>query len=224
MTISTTVYVTDTDIGLVPTIRSLEGVDIGVVPDASTAPNQNGYWFWISATDFEAVEEALAEDHTVESFTPVWSDGDRRTYRIRYSDESKLISSAIVERDGLMLESRSENEGWLVELQFPDHATLYDLYEHATANGITFDVLEINQQQSNHTHNGLELTESQSEALVAAYEHGYYDEPRDTSLEELGAVLGISPTAVSGRLRRASAQLVARSLGYDDGEQGRHKK
>jgi len=223
MAISTTVYVSDTDIGLVPTIQSLEDAEIAVVPDASTAPNQSGYWFQIRATDFETVEDALAEDHTVESFTPVWTEGNSRTYRIRYSDESKLISSAVVERDGLMLESKSADDGWLVELQFPDHATLYDLYEHASANDITFEVLEINQQHTEHTHNGLELTESQMEALVAAYEHGYYDEPRETSLEELGTVLGISPTAVSGRLRRASAQLVARSLGYEEGEPQRQE-
>ena len=217
MTISTRVYVEHPDIGLTPTIKSLHDAEIGVVPDAATAPNQNVYCFWIQASDFEAVDAALAADHTVAEFTRVWGDSTQQTYRIEYSDESKLISSAIVERGGLMLESKSESNGWLVRLQFPDHTTLYDLYEYATDGGITFEVLEIHQRESENDHTG-GLTESQTEALVAAYEHGYYDEPRNTSLEELGEVLDISPTAVSGRLMRASARLVEASLGYDEQE------
>jgi predicted DNA binding protein len=59
---------------------------------------------------------------------------------------------------------------------------------------------------------GLDLTESQITALVSAYEHGYYDEPRQTDLAELGSVLSISETAVSGRLRRASGRLIAETL------------
>lgn len=216
MTISTTVYVEHTDLGLVPTLRSLNDVEIRVLPEASTDPDQEGYWFWIEAGDFDLVEEALAADHTVSAFTRLWGNGNRGTYRIQYSEQSKLISPAILERDGLMLESKSEGDGWCVRLQFPDHDRLYDLYEYATAEGITLDVHEVHQQEVTQNHRGLELTASQVEALMAAYEHGYYDEPRDTSLEELGAVLGISPTAVGGRLRRASARLVEECLGDGD--------
>lgn len=211
MTISTTVYVEHADLGLAPTIRSLEDARIRVLPEASTDPTQEGYWFWITASDFDAVERTLSADHTVAAFSRLWGSGRRQTYRIRYSERAKLISPAILERDGLMLESKSEREGWLVRLQFPDHGRLYDLYEYATDEGLSVDVREV-YQDAFERHRELELTESQVEALMAAYEHGYYDEPREISLEELGALLGISPTAVGGRLRRASARLVEQCL------------
>jgi len=46
----------------------------------------------------------------------------------------------------------------------------------------------------------------------AALERGYVEEPRDITLEELADEVGPSPTAVSGRMRRAEAKLIARTL------------
>ena len=214
MTISTSVYIEHPDIGLGYTIRTLPEVTIGVIPDAGTDPEHNVYFFWIEARDFDAVEATLTEDRTVADFARVAELGDRNTYRIQYSDRAKLISPAITELDGIMLESRSRLSGWVVRLLLPDHGTLYHLKEHADEKGIQFEVREIHQTVLTEDHFEFTLTESQTEALVSAYEHGYYDEPRETSLEELGAVLGISRTAVSGRLRRASGELIAQSLGY----------
>jgi predicted DNA binding protein len=57
-----------------------------------------------------------------------------------------------------------------------------------------------------------DLTDAQREALLAALEHGYYDQPRRISLEELGELLEISPQAVGGRLRRGTANLIQTNL------------
>ena len=214
--ISTTVYIEHPDIGLGHTVRTLPEVDIGVIPDAGTDPEHNVYFFWVEAHDFDAVEGVLSEDRTVAEFARISEMAARYTYRIEYSDRAKLISPAITELDGIMLESESQSAGWLVRLLLPDHGTLYHLNEYADERGIEFEVREIHQSDLAEDHFEFALTESQTEALVSAYEHGYYDEPRETSLEELGTVLGISRTAVSGRLRRASGQLVAQSLGYTD--------
>lgn len=217
MTISTTVYVTHPDLGLVPTVRSLNEGDIGVVPNAGTDPEHNVYFFWIEAPDFDAVEAALERDHTVSQYTMVSVTPDRRTYRIAYSDQARLVSPLITEMDGLMLDSRSRAEGWIVELRLPDHHALYRLGERVDDDDIQFDVLEIHQAEPD-DESEVPLTEPQIEALVSAYEHGYYDEPRETSLEELGSMLGLSRTAVSGRLRRASSQLIEEHLDNDDSD------
>jgi len=200
------------DLGLVPTIRSLSEAKLGVVPDAGTDPEHNAHFFWVEAPDFDAVEEALAGDHTVRAYTVISETQRRRTYRITYSDRARLISPFITEVDGLMVDSRSRSDGWLVELQLPDHKTLYRLGERADETGLQFDVREIDQAEPTADSSEFTLTEPQIEALVSAYEHGYYNEPRETSLEELGSVLGISRSAVSGRLKRASRRLIEESL------------
>jgi len=122
----------------------------------------------------------------------------------------------VTDVDGLVLESRSEADGWVLHLQLQDHDDLYTLNQRVSEMGVGFDILEIHQNERTDTEPGLDLTESQIEALVSAYERGYYDEPRETDLEELGSELGISQTAVSSRLRRASSRLIEETLGYDE--------
>jgi len=216
MTISATVYVEHPDLGLVPTIQSLDEFEIGVMPDAGTDPEHDVHFFWVEAPDPDAVETAFEADDTVADYTMVAEAPDRRTYRITYSERAKLISPAITDLNGIMLDSRSHDDGWTVELQLQNHSLLYQLGERADDQGLSFEVREVHQVDPNETNSEFTLTESQAEALVTAYEHGYYDEPREISLEELGSILGISRTAVSGRLKRASSRLIEARLGDDD--------
>jgi len=52
------------------------------------------------------------------------------------------------------------------------------------------------------------LTDPQREALVLAYERGYFNSPREVTMEELGAELGITQQAVASRLRRGIDQIL----------------
>lgn len=221
MAVSTTVYVKHPDLALTHTIESVENVDIRVVPDAGTDPKHNVYFFWVEAEDFDSLEAALERDNTVADYTMVSEAPDRRVYRIAYDDQATLISPIVTEMDGLVLDSRGHSNGWLIELQVPDHGTLYRLVERAKEEGMTFEIRETDKVEPDETGSEFKLTQPQIEALVSAYENGYYDEPRETSLEELGSVLGISRTAVSGRLKRASSRLIEESLGYDTDERNR---
>ncbi|MFW6383916.1 MAG: helix-turn-helix domain-containing protein [Halodesulfurarchaeum sp.] len=52
------------------------------------------------------------------------------------------------------------------------------------------------------------MTAKRREALLAAMEAGYYENPRETTIEELAADLDISGSAFGTRLRKAEAGLV----------------
>jgi len=62
------------------------------------------------------------------------------------------------------------------------------------------------------------LTEPQQEAIAEAYRQGYYDVPREISLEELANELDISHQALSERLRRANRVLAGEQLDNPSGE------
>lgn len=212
MILSTTVFVEHPDLALVPTIRSLNGLDLGVVSDAGTDPQHGVHFFWVETPDFGAFERALDADHTVDSYAEVTRNAERRTYRIEYTDEAKLVTPAVTDAGGLVVESRSQDTGWTLELELQDHESLYEIDSHAREADIDFEVLELHQTEDTDPNNGFRLTEPQVEALVTAYVHGYYDEPRGISLDGLAELLDISPTAVSGRLRRGSARLIEETL------------
>lgn len=56
------------------------------------------------------------------------------------------------------------------------------------------------------------MTAAQQEALLLAFESGFYDSPRTTTLAEIGDELEISQQAVSSRLRRGTRRLIANTL------------
>jgi predicted DNA binding protein len=217
MVITTKLYVEHPDLALAHTIQSCPDATVGVVSDAGTDPQHDAYFFWVEAPAFDPVETALEADHTVAEHTPVVESSDRQVYRITYSDEATLVSPVVTEVGGLTLESRSRADGWLLHLQLAGHEALYELNEFASEAGIRLDVLELHQDDAVGDRASFGLTDSQAEALMTAYVHGYFDEPREASLEELSAQLDISETAVSGRLRRGSARLVEAVL--TDGKQ-----
>lgn len=220
MVISTKIYVEHPDLALAPTIQSIQDIDVGVVSEAGTDPQHDTHFFWVETSDFAAVESSLAADHTVDSFRAIAGYEGRRTYGIEYSDAAKLISPPIVEAGGLVLDSHSHADGWTLTLQLDSHETLDRVAAFAEAEDIRFDVFELHQIEGDRTDAEFGLTERQIEALVNAYTQGYYDDPRETSLEELATLLDISQTAVSGRLRRASARLIEEVLVDSDDECG----
>jgi predicted DNA binding protein len=205
--ISLQVYVEHPDLALTPAIGSLSDVDLGVVSDAGTDPDHDVYFFWVEAADFEAVERAFDADPTVADYHSVIEAEGQRTYGIEYADDATLLSPVITDMGGIILESQSHSTGWLLAIHLPDHEVLNQLNEYLAAEDYRYEVFEIQHVDRIDDQTDFGLTKEQIEAMVCAYVHGYYDQPRQISLAELGSVLDISETAVSGRLRRGSARL-----------------
>lgn len=218
MVISTRVYVEHPDLALAHTIRSCGDVTIGVVSDAGTDPQHDVFAFWVEAADFASFERRVAEDHTVADFEAIVETEERRTYQIEYSADATLISPLVNEVSGLVHDTESRGDGWELELELADHESLYRLHRLARDRDMRLDVLDILQTEESDGRSDFGLTEAQVEALVCAYVHGFYDEPREISLEGLAEILDVSPTAVSGRLRRGSARLLEEIL-VEDGRE-----
>lgn len=216
MVITAKLYVEHPDLPLTPTIRDLREVEFGVFSDAGTDPEHDVYIFWIEAPDFDAVERALAEDHTVEECHVIVESRDRRTCRMEYTDEATLITPAIVEIGGLTVEARSYSNGWMIHLQLRDHDALFALNEYAKENDIHLDILELHQGEGRADLHEFGLTEAQRDALVTAFVQGYYDKPRTASLDDIASTLDISSTSASGRLRRGSDRLIGEVLMDED--------
>lgn len=206
------VYVEHPRLALSPTIRALQSVDIGVVSDAGTDPDHVAYFFWVETDEFDEVEAAFDDDPTVASYTPIARGEDRRTYRIQYTDEARLITPKIGDLGAIVADSRSHSNGWLLSLQLQDNESLHRLNEFFDRTTFQHEVFELHRGESQRERIPFDLTESQAAALVRAYDEGYYDDPREISLEELGTILGRSQTAVSGRLRRGCARLLEEVL------------
>jgi len=86
--------------------------------------------------------------------------------------------------------------------------TFSKLYEYAEEmEGHTFEIQETGDYEADKSSFSRMITARQEEVLEAAVDLGYYSEPRQASLEEIGEVVGISPGTVGEHLRKAEERV-----------------
>lgn len=206
------VHVTHPEMVLVPTICSVPDARIEVVADSTTAPDAEWFPFLVTTDDFDAFESALADDPTVRDPVVSADFGGSRTYQLAFANGSHHISSKASAVGGLLLEAVSADDGWNLRLQLPDREGLADLNEYCERNEIELGVHRVYGEEAVDPKGPVGVTEPQREALVAAFEAGYFQQPRAVSLDELAERLDISSTAAGGRLRRGMENLVEATL------------
>ena len=203
------------DMALQPTLQAVPEATIKVVPNSSTDPETGLFFFLVEfegEPEFDRFEAAVDADGTVADWTVVSSTPETGIYRMAHSERAKLLSPKIIEVGGLMLEAETCRTGWRMRLQVPDRPALASVWEFCETEGISFDLVRLYRQDEWAAETPVGLTDAQRDAILTAYRNGYFEEPRETSLEELADELGISPTAVGGRIRRGTAELVRRTL------------
>jgi predicted DNA binding protein len=205
------VHAAHPDLALSPTIRECQDTTIRVMPQAATDPTTGLFFFFIDGGG-ESIEAAFERDHTVERWTKLSRSESGSVYRLQHSPETILLSPKTVEYGGLMREAISDATGWTLRLQFPDRKALAHLWEFCKAKDVVFDLRQMFRHQPWMDPDLGALTDPQLDALITAYEEGYFEEPRAISLEGLADILDISPTAVGGRIRRGTAALIESTL------------
>lgn len=211
MSLLAIVHVAHADLALSPTIRECPDAVIHVMPQAATDP-ETGLFFFFVEDGGESLESAFEQDHTVAEWARIGKSASGFVYRLKHTPGTKLLSPKTFELGGLMREATSNIRGWTIRFQFPNREALSQLWEHCEDEDISFDLRRMFRHQSWDSSDSMALTDSQFDALMTAYEEGFFEEPRKTSLEELADILDISPTAVGGRIRRGTAVLIETTL------------
>jgi predicted DNA binding protein len=114
---------------------------------------------------------------------------------------------------GVLFETRREGDRheWRLLLRSDHNVGLfYDALTGGLRDGLTFHTGHLRDAESwrHDPHGRTDLPGEQRVALREAYDRGYYETPREISLEELAAELGVPRSTLSYRLRRAEAELV----------------
>ncbi len=215
--IKAVVRVEHPDIVLTGAVRHDGSSSVSSVSEAGTDPTSGKFFYRVESSDLERFEEGLRDDHTIGWFKRVRETGDGRAiYSVEYSDEATVLSPVVSTASGVILEMENEGAAWDLTVWMPERSNLVELWEYARSTGIDIELQRVNEYASiGETDAG--LTDSQREALLVAVESGYFEEPRDATLSEVAADLGISQPAASGLLRRAIKRLVVASLMDDSG-------
>lgn len=174
----------------------------------------------VTGSTHQAIATALTDAYDVDHWTLVGEAGDTRRYQavpaLSFEEqlgdhiddlsglEALATADAIIERIEVLPDGWRQT-GWFANREaFSKFSSFWQQNADFRLSRLTRD------GESEPPGDG--LTDNQQEALRTAYELGYFDIPRRASLEEIAAVLDISASSVSERLRRAQTQLIEETV------------
>ena len=199
---------------LTPTLERCPEMEVRL--EYQLISSEGGYilLFHVQGETFEAFETALAEDPTVSDVSMVISTSEFRIYRTRLVSAEYLVLATAVEMGLRLIEAASGDGGWHAILELPTVELLQQFRTHCETLGVEASIQKLYQIDGGSVSDAFGLTPSQRAAITTAYETGYFNQPRDTSLQGVADELGISSSAAGGRLRRGLQTLVEATL-YD---------
>lgn len=165
---------------------------------------------WARTADFEAFEEALSADPTVVEAECLSELDDERLYRMDWVEEIDPVRT-ILEADSTILSAIGSAGRWRLRILFADRESLSVTYDRCRSAGLDFEITSVYDLEGDRR-SRYRLTEDQHETLVEGVERGYYNVPRDITLGEFAATLGVSHQALSERLRRGHRNLIDSAL------------
>ncbi len=198
-----------------PLAPSLEesGVQLDVEQAVAADPDEPVLFVWASDGDLDDFEAAVENDPTVADLRLVEDANNRRLYRVAVSDETPVPLYPIDDRmEASRLDVSSSADGVDARLRFPDRESLSEFQPRVEARGVDVTLRGVYSDTETALGDEYGLSAKQREALVTAAELGYYDVPRQASLSDVADELGISPQAVSERLRRGIKAFVREGL------------
>ncbi|AXR76893.1 helix-turn-helix domain-containing protein [Natrarchaeobaculum sulfurireducens] len=202
------------DLLLGQTLESLPSLTLDVERQYALDPAHPIAFCWARCRDLERLERTLDDDGTVDAYERITRSEEWTLYRIRRSDSGVVNAyRRWVAAGGELLDCRGTDGRWVIEMRFPDRESFTRYHEFLQDEDVEVRLHRLAAGDgADHRRESDPLTESQREALVLAHESGFYDIPRETTLETIADALEISNQAVSERLRRGQSRLIEHHL------------
>lgn len=195
------------------TVTTVPDVDLEVERMVAHADDGLTPYFRVvrSEETFDAFEAALREDETVTDIHTLETFEGERFYRAHWRNGIDTLMEALRETEGSVLYAVFEAGAWELRMLFANRESLSSFYDLLDEE-LSLDLVRVFERSNTATYGEFDLTGDQRDALVTAFERGYFAVPKETTIEDVAEVLEISPQAVSQRLRRGHANLIGSTL------------
>ncbi|WP_338727808.1 helix-turn-helix domain-containing protein [Haladaptatus sp. DJG-WS-42] len=181
-------------------------------------------YIWVSGAAAASFERLVTASPEIESLTLLDQIDDRLLYRVVCTQPSERLLTALLETGGTVLEAHGD-DSWFFRVRFQNHDSVTAFHTACDTYDIPVEVERIATLDAiEGTDMPVTLTEEQQEALILAVKKGYFESPRLVSLDELSDELGITPQAVSKRLRPAIKKTIYHSVRSLNGSDVRERR
>ncbi|WP_266075870.1 helix-turn-helix domain-containing protein [Haladaptatus caseinilyticus] len=200
----------DFDIGRV--FENLPGVSVEferIIP----MPDVVVPFVWVRGVNVEAVEQAASTHEAIHTIRLVDEIGDDRTlFRIEWSRSVENTLATLVEMNLTILSAHGTDSEWRFEFRAETHDDIREFLEYCRERDVRTKLVRIHRVDAPGFSDNFGLSEAQYEALVLAHQFGYFNDPRESSLEDIAPVLDISRQALARRIRRGLYVLLGETI------------
>lgn len=181
-----------------------------IVPSSDTV--MPFFWVYDPQDDMAWVRDFFADLPELRGADLLVDRGEQGLFHAVWQPEYLGIMEAIGATDVTVIAASGSPDGWTFEMRAMDSAAFSAFQERCGE--LDFDVTlnRLTHVTEMTPVSEYELTPEQHEALVLAYDRGYYDHPRPVDQTQLAAELDISRQAFSSRLRRGYRSLIKTTL------------
>jgi predicted DNA binding protein len=178
-------------------------------------PDANGVvpYFWVRGTASNNIVEQFSDHPGVRDIREVDHVDGEYLMRCEWVSEFDSVLDALIAPEVILLTAIGTAEGWTFELRGESRDSIAEFKNYCHEHGVPVTLTELHAVRALDAKRN--LTDPQRDALQLAFERGYFNSPRETTLQEIAEELGISQQALGSRLRRGNRRLIEQALVED---------
>ena len=169
-------------------------------------------FFWVRGTEVDDIENAFDEHPGVREIRPVDSVEDEHLLRVEWGLDYDDVLTVLAETEVPIIDAIGTNQQWTFEVRGDERSDIAAFQQRCQELDIPVTLTALHALTPVENGGEAGLTDTQQEALKLAYERGYFESPREVTLEELGEELGITQQAVGSRLRNGIEYVIGSTL------------
>lgn len=175
-------------------------------------PNPDGAipYFWVHTPETDDLGDQFAEHPGVRDIRIVDTVKSQSLLRCEWVSGHDIVLDGLVDPAIVLLSAVGTRDGWTFEVRGETRESIATFQKYCHEHDVPITLTELHTLRPRETK--YELTEKQREALTLAFERGYFDSPREATLEAIADELEISQQALASRLRRGNRRLVKEAI------------
>jgi len=169
-------------------------------------------YVWVRNAASDNIEAAFSAHPGVTDIRLIDSIEDEFLLRVEWNPEYVGVLTTLTETGVVLIDAVGTDEQWTFDVRGDSRDDVAAFLQLCRERDISVTLRTLHALTPIQTATEAALTDPQQEVLELAYERGYFESPRQVTMEELGEELGISQQAVGSRLRRGTRRILGQTL------------
>ena len=208
------VRVPASEAALEATFDALPGFQFEVKPVVDSREKSATPPVWVGGASREEIEDAFADDPTVEGFELVSAEDDRWLYYVEWASHMNILTDILLTGGGTLLDAFGRDGAWWLRLLYDDPDSLGETLDNCRRRGVTFEIESL-----------VKLTDAANGDASAAAESGVdgaddADVTVTADLDDAASVLSRGADALSGDRTEATRSALRSHVGGRSEEPG----